>query len=102
MDDLQKSARQLRIWSAFLTGCTYGIFLTIGTAWSELVKNVIITLIPNNEDELMQSLVYAASASLVSILILILLVRCDACVERIRAAPISNKLNLKHIRRQRK
>jgi hypothetical protein len=97
MDELKTSARQMRIWSAFLTGCTYGIFLTIGTAWSEFVKEVITTILPENEDTLTQSLIYALSASFVSIVILVALVRCDACVDRVKSS--TKTLHLKHIRR---
>ena len=83
MEDLQESARKLRIWSAFVTGCTYGIFLTIGTAWSECVKEVVITVLPITDHALAQSFVYACSATVICILVLILLVRCDVCVNRV-------------------
>lgn len=87
MEDFRDSARKNNLVSTVVVGGTFGIFLTFGHAWSDFLKEAIIYLIPNHENEVMQSLIYALSATFFCILLLVILMRFDIYMSRIKVSP---------------
>ena len=87
MEDFRDSARKNNIVSTLVIGGTFGIFLTFGHAWSDFLKEAIISLVPNHENELMQSFIYALSATFFCLFILFILVRFDIYMNRIKVSP---------------
>lgn len=81
MENFSESARKMKIWSSIVVGGTFSIFLTFSQAWSECLKEAIIRCTENynNEDPLLQSFIYAGTASFICFAILILIYRLDKC-----------------------
>ena len=87
MEDFRDSARKSNVVSTVVVGGTFGIFLTFGHAWSDFLKEAIVSLVPNHENEIMQSLIYALSASFFCIFLLFILIRFDIYMSRIKVSP---------------
>jgi len=86
MEDFQASARKNNVVSTVVIGGTFGIFLTFGHAWSDFLKEGIVSLLPNHEDVVIQSLIYAISASFFCVVLLFLLIRFDIYMSRIKVS----------------
>tara|TARA_B100000482_G_C12572757_1_gene284653 strand:- start:438 stop:851 length:414 start_codon:yes stop_codon:yes gene_type:complete len=87
MEDFRESARKSNIVSTLVIGGTFGIFLTFGNAWSDFLKEAIVSFMPNHDNEVVQSLIYALSSSFFCVLILFLLIRFDIYMSRIKVYP---------------
>ena len=82
MEDFQQHARHFNLKNTFLTGATFGIFLTFGNAWSTFLQTLIMSSVPstNRTGTVLVSLTYAAAASLICLALLIVLVKLDMYV----------------------
>tara|TARA_B100001778_G_C18582070_1_gene627957 strand:+ start:607 stop:921 length:315 start_codon:yes stop_codon:yes gene_type:complete len=70
MEAFRNSAVNHNYTSTFIIGSTFGIFLTFGNAWADFLKESVVAIIPENDNLVIQSFVYALSASFISLLLL--------------------------------
>lgn len=83
MEDFRASVSDFKPATTFAIGSTFGIFLTLGNAWAEFLKEAVAYLLPQDEtDSLLDALVYALAASVVCIIILFGIVYCETLVNR--------------------
>lgn len=102
MDDFTASAHQMRVGSLLLVGATFGIFLTIGNAWSAFLQAAVYQIMPNDDDDavvqydvnVMRELLYASLATFVCVVALLILVKIDHVL---RGAP--KALTRRNVRR---
>ena len=97
MDEFSDSARKMKIWSSVVVGTTFSVFLVFSQAWAEFLKEAIVRCTNNfdNDDPLVQSLIYSLTASTLCFAVLIIIYRVDKCiipmfdigVERLRRRP---------------
>tara|TARA_B110000008_G_C16964572_1_gene561425 strand:+ start:1653 stop:2036 length:384 start_codon:yes stop_codon:yes gene_type:complete len=96
MEEFQENARKYKIASTFVVGGTFGIFLTLGNAWSDFLKESIIALVPDHEHPVIHALIYALSASVFCLLALFILIRTDIYFNRLKFGSIPRLFNRKH------
>tara|TARA_B100000945_G_C20340756_1_gene577224 strand:+ start:813 stop:1193 length:381 start_codon:yes stop_codon:yes gene_type:complete len=92
MEDFHQAAKKNDVSHTLVIGGTFGIFLTFGNAWSDFLKEVIISAIPNHDNPVLNALIFALSASGLGILILFLLIKFDIYMSKIKTPklPIFN------------
>ena len=95
MDVFQLSAQEMRMRSTLVIGATFGIFLTIGDAWSKFLESVVIAIVPNHDNNVLRELLYATFASAVCLLLLFLLVKVDKGMTA--AGRHINRANMKRV-----
>lgn len=83
MEDFRNSAINNKFGTTLVIGGTFGVFLTLGHAWSDFLKEAIISLLPENEQLVIQSFIYAISASVVCIFVLFCIGKFDNYTRRI-------------------
>lgn len=93
MESFQDSARRNNVWSTLVVGATFGVFLTFGNAWSEFIKVSIESIVPQQEQHVLSSFVYATSASIFCLFILFVLIRIDMCVQAANSRRHKMKFN---------
>ena len=95
MDEFQTSAKQMRMRQTLIVGATFGIFLTIGNAWSVFLETAVTSFVPDSEDEVLRQFIYATMASSVCLGLLFLIIKCNKYVNV--AERSVNKKNIKNI-----
>ena len=83
MDTFHQNARELKVREAFVVGAIYGIWLTIGTAWSQFIDALVFVVVPDNEDIVLREFIHVCIASLMGLGILALIVKCNMCVTQV-------------------
>lgn len=96
MDDFRSQGRKLHVASMFVTGGVFGLFLTMSQAWSNFLRDAILSLLPDNEDVVFSQFVYALSATFICTFLAVILVRIDICFEDARDRKIVSK-NIKRL-----
>ena len=84
MEDFRNSALNNKFGTTLVIGGTFGVFLTLGNAWSDFLKEAIISLLPENDHLVLQLLIYAMSASVVCIFVLFCIVKFDNYTRKIK------------------
>ena len=89
MDVFQNHAEHMQIAATFTTGAVFGIFLTIGQAWSQTLHSmseaVFRLMRPEQEvSDIVVDLLNAVITSIICILFLFLIVQCPKLVTCIR------------------
>ena len=82
MDSFQEAAANSDLNTVFTTGAVYGIFLVFGNSWSEFLKIAIISISPKHDNEVFAALIYALSATFITILSLFSIVRLHKCMQK--------------------
>lgn len=67
----------MQLGSTLVIGATFGIFLTIGAAWSEVFETVVATIVPHQGQDVLRGLLYASLCSVVGVIILVVVIRID-------------------------
>ena len=83
MDRFQTTARRGQLHATLVTGATFGIFLTLGNAWSVFLQTAIQAWMPAHLG-VVTELVYALVATVVCVCLVLFLVRMEECIERTR------------------
>jgi hypothetical protein len=84
MEDFRNSALNNKFGTTLVIGGTFGVFLTLGYAWSDFLKEAIVSLLPENDQLVLQSFIYAMSASVVCIFVLFCVVKFDNYTQKIK------------------
>ena len=84
MEDFRNSAINNNFGTTFIIGGTFGIFLTLGNAWSDFLKEAIVSFLPENDQTVLNAFIYAMSASIVCIFVIFCIVKFDNYTRRIR------------------
>lgn len=73
------AARDMQLWSAAISGAMFGVFLTLGEAWTQLLETIITVSIPDDAGEhtVLTSVVYALASTLLCTIAIILIVFTD-------------------------
>lgn len=82
MDTLHDAAEDTDLGMIITTGAVYGIFLVFGNSWSEFLKVAIIAVAPSHNNEIVGAFIYALSASLISVLSLLAVVKTNKCMKK--------------------
>ena len=80
MDGFRQAAADSDLSTVFTTGAVYGIFLVFGNSWSEFLKIAIISISPTHDNEVLAALIYALSATFITILSLFGIVKLHKCM----------------------
>ena len=83
MDAFHQNARELKVREALVVGAIYGIWLTIGTAWSQFIDALVLVVVPDNEDIVLREFIHVCIASLLGLGILALIIKCNMCVTQV-------------------
>lgn len=92
MDEFTSSARQLRMRNVLYVGATFGIFLTIGNAWSMFLQAAAFKIMPSespvtingvimDDINIFRELLFAALATFVCAILLCCLVKTNQCMD---------------------
>ena len=92
MDEFAVSARQLRMRNVLYVGATFGIFLTIGNAWSSFLQAAVFRIMPSDspmtingvvmdEVNIFRELMFAALCTFICVLLLCCLVKTNQCMD---------------------
>lgn len=79
MDAFTSSAKEMDIVSTLVIGATFGAFLAVGYAWSDFLKALSNTIIPEDDSELAHAGLYACLTSIICAFIII-------CVHQVHKA----------------
>jgi hypothetical protein len=88
MEDFKNSAINNDFASTIVIGGIFGIFLTLGNAWSDFLKEAIVSLLPPTEELVLQYFIYASSASVICTIILVCIVKFDNYRKQLRLSTI--------------
>ncbi len=96
MDKFKQSAENLSIINTLSIGATFGIFLTLGRAWSEFIQTVVTAILPKNDGEgtVINATVYAISTSIICLLSICLLVKCEMYCRKLSFKKTIGNINL--------
>ena len=97
MDGFTTSAQKMRVRSTLFIGATFGIFLTIGEAWSTFLEAAVRAIMPEHDEDndVVRELLYAVLASFTCLLLLLGLVKIDMYLTR--AGKAINSTNMKRV-----
>ena len=84
MDDFQANARKMRLQSSLVVGATFGIFLTLGQAWSDFIMAIVVAIVPSHNDVVVRETYHALATSVFCTILLIALVKLDMCMTATR------------------
>lgn len=92
MEDFTTATRQSRMCSALLIGANFGIFLTIGKVWSDVIHACVAEILPQNEDAIVRELINATLTSCFGLVFVFCLLKldasCAAMSRRLRPKPV--------------
>lgn len=78
MEEFRSAGQKMQFTSTVVVGATFGVFLTLGQAWSEFLKEAIFAAIPQEFDnDVLNSFIYASSATLLCLFTLVCLIKCE-------------------------
>lgn len=109
MDEFASSARQLRMRNVLYIGATFGIFLTIGNAWSMFLQAAVFRIMPSetpvvingvtmDDINLLRELLFAALCTLICVLLLCCLVKTNQCMDTTERV-VHNPHNIRRVAR---
>ena len=91
MDTLRQAASDSDLGMMITTGAIYGIFLVFGEAWSEFLKIAVLSISPSHENEVLAGLIYALSASAISVFFLVIVVKTHKITRQVTSTNLSNQ-----------
>ena len=108
MDRLHNAATNNDISTIIMTGAVYGIFLVFGESWSEFLRISILSMSPSHENDVLAAFIYALSASVFCLIVLMLVVKGNSWWKRkavnfkkfrlrLRSRRKSNLINMKNV-----
>lgn len=82
MDAFAQSAQNGRMRQTLVIGATFGIFLTVGNAWSAFLEAAVRAIMPVRSDETegsvaVRELLFASLASFICLFLLVTIIKCD-------------------------
>ena len=82
MDAFAQSAQDGRMRQTLVIGATFGIFLTMGNAWSAFLEAAVRAIMPVRADETegsiaIRELLFASLASFICLTLLVTIIKCD-------------------------
>ena len=80
MDRFEEGAHKNELSTVITTGAIYAIFLVFGNSWSEFLKVAITTMAPTHDNIVLASLIYASSATFISLFSLFIVVTLNKCM----------------------
>ena len=89
MDDFKSQGKDFKITAMIITGGIFGIFLTVGQAWSFFLEEAILSILPENENIVFKQFLNAVSTSAIGVILGILLIRIDTCCGQIKEHTIN-------------
>jgi hypothetical protein len=93
METFDGQLRQNRFYSTMVTGATFGIFLSIGNAWSSFLEEVAKAVTPGSNNVLVEQFVFAVTNSMVNIIIIACLIKIDQKIEDAQNMNVHNITN---------
>ena len=77
-DNFRTAAQNYQVRSTLVIGASFGIFLTFGQAWSEFIKESIIAMIPQDqENEFVKATIYAIGATMICTIAMFAIIKLD-------------------------
>ena len=79
MNAFADAAQDMHLWSAAISGAMFGVFLTLGEAWTQLLDTTITVSIPDDAGGhvVLASVVYALASTALCTLALFAIVSID-------------------------
>lgn len=84
MNKFTESTENFKIWSSIFTSAMFGTFITIGNAWSELIKSISQLLMPPTKSFLLGNLIFFVLTSISALTTLSFLVALDKKYKRVK------------------
>lgn len=82
MNKFTESTENFKIWSSIFTSAMFGTFITIGNAWSELIKSISQLLMPPTKSVVLGNFIFFALTSISALTTLSFLVALDKKYKR--------------------